>query len=88
MTVDLYPLPSGWSFIPNLAHPTRVRVPRGSKLLKSRLFGLELLVPAPGDHRQRIAWSAQMVYDAAESYDVRFHFANSATGPLATRCAG
>jgi hypothetical protein len=41
----------------------RVKVPAGSELLRTKLFGLELFVPSPGDPRVRTAWPARLVWD-------------------------
>lgn len=89
MVVAIYPLPSGsWSFARSSARPTRVRVPRGSVLRLTKLFGYLLFIPSTGDPLQLLPWSASQVFDEAGKGDAGFQLQNRATGPLARRCAG
>lgn len=89
MVVSLYPLPSGaWSFARNSARPTRVRVPRGSVLRFTKLFGFLLFVPSSGDPLQLLPWSAPEVFEEAGKGNAGFQLQKRATGPLARRCAG
>ena len=66
MLVSLYNADGNWTFekVQGAEH-VRVKVPAGSELLRSRLFGLELYVPSPGERFVRYAWPARLVLDEA-----------------------
>lgn len=84
MTLPIYPLADGkFSFqMPSRfgGEPTAVKVPAGSQLLPTRIFGLQLFVP-DSDNLARYAFSANQIMKEALRDSDRFVIV---TGPLAT----
>jgi hypothetical protein len=62
MLVSIYKSDRDWTF-ENVkgSEAIRVKVPAGSELLRTKLFGLELFVPSPADRRVRMGYSPELV---------------------------